>query len=325
MTRREFITLLGGAAVTWPLAARAQQPGMPAIGFLHGESASRFTTQLAGFHMGLKDGGFVEGKNLTIEYRWAESNAERLPAMTADLVRRGVAAIVAVSGAQHAAKSATRTIPIVFATGGDPVRLGLVASLARPGGNITGVSFFNADLTAKVMGLLHQVAPKARTVALLFNPTVPDSARQPADAHEAARDLGLELLVLNASTDAEIEMAFATLAQGRADALIIGGDPFFASRLDQLAALTQRHRLPATYVRREFTDVGGLMSYGTSGADAHRQIGVYVTRILKGEKPADLPVVQPTKFEFVINLKTAKSLGLTIGRDMMLVADEVIE
>jgi putative ABC transport system substrate-binding protein len=325
MRRRTFLGALGSTAVAWPIAARAQQPVMPVIGFLHGESTGRFTTQLAGFHAGLKEGGFVEGQNLTVEYRWAESRVERLPEMAADLVRRRVAAIVALSGAQFAAKNATTTIPILFATGGDPVRLGLVANLARPGGNITGVSFFNADLTAKVMGLLHQLAPKVRTVALLFNPTVPDSARQPADAREAARTLGLDLLVLNASTDAEIEAAFATLQQGGAGALVIGGDPFFASRLDQLAALTQRHRIPATYVRREFPDASGLMSYGTSGVDAHRQLGVYTTRILKGEKPADLPVMQPTKFEFVINLKTAKALGLTISRDMMLVADEVIE
>jgi putative ABC transport system substrate-binding protein len=247
--------------------------------------------------------------------------------MAADLVRRRVAVIVATGGthATIAAKNATATIPVLFVTGGDPVRLGLVASLARPGGNMTGVSFLNADLTAKALGLLSQIAPNARTVALLFNPQVPDSARQPADAREAARALGRELLVLNASTDAEIDAAFATLLQRGAGALVMGGDPFFRSRLDRLTALTQRHRIPASYVAREFPAAGGLMSYGTSVADAYRQVGVYVTRILKGDRPADLPVMLSTKFEFVINLKTAKALGLDLPAGVSSMADEIIE
>jgi putative ABC transport system substrate-binding protein len=275
MKRRAFITMLGGAAIAWPLPLRAQQP-KPVIGFLHGESADTFAQQLAAFHRSLKDGGFVDGQNLTIEYRWAKGRFEPLPAMAADLVRRRVAVIVAAGGTNPtmAAKAATASIPIVFATGGDPVRLGMVASLARPGGNTTGVSFFSADLAAKALGLLSQIAPKARTVALLFNPNTLDSARQPADAQEATRTLGLELLVLNATTDEEIEQAFATLVQRRAGALVIGADPFFGGRLDRLAALTQRHRIPATYFRREFPAAGGLMSYGTSVTDAYRQVGV---------------------------------------------------
>jgi putative ABC transport system substrate-binding protein len=327
MRRREFITLLGGAAATWPFVAGAQQPARPVIGFLHGGSPDRFRLHLAGFHLGLKDGGFVDGQNLTIDYRWVDVNDKRLPAMAADLVRRGVAVMVAGGGTNStlACKNATKTIPILFATGGDPVRLGLVASLARPGGNITGVSFFNADLTAKAMGLLSQIAPNARTVALLFNPNVPDSARQPADAQEAARTLGLDLLVVNASTDAEIDQAFVTLVQRGAGALVIGGDPFFAGRLGRLAALTRRHRIPASYVRREFPDAGGLMGYGTNVKDAYRQIGVYATRILKGDKPQDLPVVLSTKFEFVINLKTAKALGLDVPPGVSSMADEIIE
>jgi putative tryptophan/tyrosine transport system substrate-binding protein len=327
MNRRSFITLLGGAAAMWPLAARSQQPANPVIGFLHGESANTMRPHLAGFHRGLKEGGFVNGQNLTIDYRWAESRADRLPAMAADLVRRRVAVIIAGGGTRTAmaAKNATTTIPIVFATGGDPVGLGLVTSLARPSGNMTGVSFFNADLTAKGLGLLHQIAPKARVVALLFNPNVPDSARQPADTQEAARALGLELLVLNASTDTEIDSAFATLQQRGAGALVIGGDPFFRSRLDRLTALTERHRIPATYVGREFPAGGGLMSYGTSVMEAYRQIGIYGARILKGEKPQDLPVMLATKFEFVINLKTATAFGLDVPPGVSSMADEIIE
>jgi putative ABC transport system substrate-binding protein len=327
MKRRDFITLAGGAAAVWPLAARAQQRVMPVIGFLHGGASNTFAVQVGGFHTGLKEGGFVEGQNLTVEYRWAEEHPERLPAMAADLVRRRVAVIVAAGGTNsiRAAKAATTTIPIVFSTGSDPVRLGLVTSLARPGGNTTGVSFFSADLAAKAMGLLSQIAPKARVVALLFNPNIPDSARQPADAGEAARALGLELLVLKASSDAEIDQAFATLLQRGAAALVIGADPFFGSRLDRLAALTQRHRIPATYFRREFPDAGGLMSYGTSIVDAYRQVGVYTMRILKGDRPVDLPVMLPTKFEFVINLKTANALGLEVPAGVSAMADEVIE
>jgi putative ABC transport system substrate-binding protein len=327
LKRREFITLLGGATM-WPLAARAQQPRLPVIGLLSAESADRAAPQLAAFHGGLKDGGFANGQNLTIDYRWAEGHAERVSAMAADLVRRRVTVLVTMAGGANvimAARDATTTIPIVFATGGDPVRLGLVRSLARPGGNLTGVSFFSADLTAKAIGLLNQIAPKARVVGLLFNPNVPDSAREPADAQEAARTLGLELLVLNASTDPDIEAAFATLLQRRADALVIGSDPLFGSRIDRLATLTQRHRIPAAYFRREFPDAGGLMSYGTSIVDTYRQVGIYTARILKGDKPEDLPVILSTKFEFVINLKTAKALGLDVPNSIQLLADAVIE
>jgi putative ABC transport system substrate-binding protein len=300
---------------------------MPVIGFLHGGSADRFRVQLSGFHTGLKEGGFVDSQNLAIEYRWAEIHDERVPAMAADLVRRRVAVIVAGGGANltMAVKNASATIPIVFATGGDPVRMGLVASLARPAGNVTGVSFFNAQLTAKALGLLHQIAPKARVVALLHNPNVPDSARQPADTREAARALGLDLVVLSASTDLEIDQAFGTLLQRGAGALVIGGDPFFAGRLDRLAALTQRHRIPATYFRREFPDAGGLMGYGTSVRDAYRQVGVYAARILKGDRPQDLPVMLSTKFEFVINLKTVKALGLEVPPGVSSMADDIIE
>jgi putative tryptophan/tyrosine transport system substrate-binding protein len=325
--RRQFITLLGGAAAAWPLAARTQQAAMPVIGFLHGGAANTFALQVGGFQIGLKDAGFVEGQNLVIEYRWGEEHPARLPAMAADLVRRRVAVIVAAGGTNsiRVAKAATTAIPIVFSTGSDPVRLGLVTSLARPSGNATGVSFFSADLVAKGMGLLTQIAPRARIVALLFNPNIPDSSRQPADAREAARALGLELVVLNASSDADIDQAFATLLQRRAGALVIGADPFFGSRIDRLAELTQRHRIPATYFRREFPDAGGLMSYGTSITDAYRQVGIYSARILKGDKPADLPVMLSTKFEFVVNLKTAKALGLEVPAGVSAMADEVIE
>jgi putative tryptophan/tyrosine transport system substrate-binding protein len=318
--------LLGGAAA-WPLAARAQQPVMPVIGFLHSASAATYSLQLAAFHRGLKEGGFVEGQNLTIEYRWAEDHVERLPEMAADLARRHVAVIVAVGGTHStmAAKHATTTIPIVFVTGSDPVRLGFVPSLARPGSNVTGVSFLSADLTAKALGLLSQIAPKAHTAGLLFNPTSPETARHPAEAQAAARALGLELVVLNANTDAEVEQAFATILQRGVGALAIGSDVFYASRLERIAALTQSHRIPATYFRREFPDAGGLMSYGTSVMEAYRQVGVYTARVLKGDKPEDLPVMQSTKFEFVINLKTARMLGLTVPPGVLAIADEVIE
>jgi putative ABC transport system substrate-binding protein len=326
MRRREFLGVVGGGA-TWPLVARAQESAMPVIGFLHAEPANTMRVQLAGFQAGLKDGHFVDGQNLTIEYRWAEGHADRLPAMAADLVRRQVSVMFAggSTSATFAARNATTTIPILFATGTDPVTLGLVASLARPGGNLTGVSFFNADLTAKALGLLSQIVPKARTVALLFNPNVPDSARQPADTREAARALGLELLVLSASTGAEIDRAFATFQQRGAGALIIPGDPFFRTQIDRLTALTARHRIPATFVGREFPAGGGLMSYGTSVGEAYRQVGGYAARILKGAKPQDLPVMLATKFEFVVNLKTAKAFDLEVPPGVSSMADEVIE
>jgi putative tryptophan/tyrosine transport system substrate-binding protein len=326
MRRRDLVILLGGAAA-WPLAARAQQAAMPVVGFLHSASADLYVQQLAAFRRGLKEGGFVEGQNLTIEYRWAEGRADRLPALAADLVRRRMAVIVAVGGTHStmAAKNATTIIPIVFATGGDPIKLGMVPSLAHPGGNIPGVSFFSSELTPKALGLLSQIAPKARTVGMLFNPMSPENAHQPADVRAAAGALGLELLVLNASTDEYIDRAFRTLLQRGAGALVISSDPFYAGRLERLAALTQRHRIPATYFRREFPDAGGLMSYGTSVMDALRQVGIYTARILKGDRPADLPVMLPTKFEFVINLKTAHALGLEVPAGVSAMADEVIE
>ena len=327
MRRREFITLLGSAVASWPLAARAQQSAIPVVGFLHSEAASTSARQLAGFHRGLKEGGFIDGQNLTIEFRWAEGHYDRLPEMAADLVRRRVAVIVTSGGAHStiAAKNETTTIPIVFVTGSDPVSLGFVTQVARPGGNVTGASFFSADLTAKALGLLSQIVPKARTVGLLFNPTTPEGVRQPKDAQEAARVLGLELFVLNASTDAEIEQAFAALLQRGAGALVIGSAIFFGARINRLAALTQRHRIPTIYFRREFADAGGLMSYGTSIADAYRQVGIYTARLLKGDKPEDLPIVQSTQFEFVINLKTAKSLGLDVPPGVSSMANEIIE
>jgi putative ABC transport system substrate-binding protein len=326
MRRREFITLLGGAAA-WPLAARAQQPTMPVIGFLNSESPAPYARHVAAFRSGLKDGGFVEGQNVAMEFRWAENQLERLPVLAADLVRRRVAVIAATggSGSIVAAKAATTTIPIVFTTGGDPVSAGFVESLARPGGNVTGASFFSTGLGAKALGLLHQIAPQARIVGLLFNPSTLESARQPTDAQVAARALGLELLVLNATRDEEIDQAFATLLQRRAGVLVIGSDPFFGTRLDRLAELTKRYQIPATYFRREFPAAGGLMGYGSNPLDAYRQAGVYIGRILKGDKPGDLPVTQSTKFEFVLNLKTATALGLTIPPGVLAIADEVIE
>ena len=300
---------------------------MPVIGFLNEGVAKDFASRLAGFHLGLKEAGFVDGQNLIVEYRWGDDHIERLPAMAADLVQRRVTAIVATGGSNStlAAKKATSLIPIVFITGSDPVRLRLVSSLARPAGNMTGVTFFAADLIQKELGLLYKVAPAARTVALLYNPNVPDSTRQPAEAQEAARALGLETLVMNASTDAEIDRAFATLQQRNVGVLVIGGDPFFGSKVRRLAALTRRHRVAAIYSRREFAEAGGLMSYGTSVEDAYREVGVYAGQILKGEKPGDLPVLRPTKFEFVINLKTAGLLGITIPSGVSAMADTILE
>jgi putative ABC transport system substrate-binding protein len=314
------------AATVLPGVARAQQ-AMPVVGFLNTESPKTAAHRLSGFLSGLKEAGFVDRKNAIIEYRWAEGDHGRIPAMAADLVQRRVAVIVAAGGAQAswAAKSATTTIPIVFISGGDPVRLGLVASLARPGGNVTGVSFFNAALTAKGLQLLHQIVPQVRTVGLLFNPKVPESARQPADAQEAARALGLDLFVANASTEADLEPAFDAMVQRGVGAVVIGGDPFFGGRLEQLAAICLRRRLPASYVRREFPDAGGLMGYGNSVSDAYRQAGLYAVRILKGDRPESLPVMQSTKFEFVINLKTVRALGLEVPPGVSAMADGIIE
>jgi ABC-type uncharacterized transport system substrate-binding protein len=328
MRRREFITLLGGAAATWPLAARAQQPTMPVIGFLHPTSPNAIAGRLRGFHRGLKDAGYVEGENVAIAYRWAEGQFDRLPELAAELVGRKVAVIVAPSGgAPLAAKSATTTIPIVFAVGEDPVKLGLVASLARPGGNVTGINFFNYEVVAKRLELLRELVPGATRVALLVNPTnatVTESILRDMKA-AAARSVGLQVQVLNASTSGEINSAFATLVRERPDALFVAPDVFFASRRVHIAALAARHAVPATYAQREYVEAGGLMSYGTNLTEAFRQVGVYTGRILNGTKPADLPVVQASKFELVINAEIAQMLGLKVPDKLLVAADEVIE
>jgi putative tryptophan/tyrosine transport system substrate-binding protein len=326
MRRREVITMLGGAAA-WPLAARAQQPGLLVIGFMHSLGRNDRVNLLDAFRRGLNEAGYAEGRNVAIEYRFADNQIDRLPALAADLVNRNVAVIVATGGGYSvlAAKAATTTIPIVFLTAGDPVQLGYVASLNQPGGNATGVSWFGAQVAGKGLGLLHELVPKAALVALLANPRLPEAAHTLSDAQKAARELGQQLLVLNAGTASEIDAAFATLRQWRADALLLGGDPFFSSRRQQIVALTARDAIPAMYANREFVEEGGLMSYGNDIADGYRRAALHVGRILKGEKPANLPIDQATKFEFVINLKTAKTLGLEVPPGLSARADEVIE
>jgi putative ABC transport system substrate-binding protein len=325
MRRREFITFIGGAA-TWPITARAQQPALPVVGFMNGGSPDAFARFAAAFRQGLSETGYVEHQNITIEYRWAESHYDRLPAMAADLVRRQVSVIAATTTpAAVAAKAATTTIPIVFETAGDPVTLGLVASLNRPGHNITGVTQLSSELVSKRLGLLHDLLPAATVIGSLVNPTDPRAESQARDMQAAARALGLQMHVLNSSTDGALEKAFADLIHLRVGAVIVGTGEFFNTRREQIVALAAQQRVPAMYQYRDFADVGGLISYGPSLSDAYRQAGIYTGRVLKGEKPADLPVLRPTKFELVINLKTAKTLGLTIPSGVFSIADEVIE
>jgi putative tryptophan/tyrosine transport system substrate-binding protein len=327
MRRRELITLLGGAAA-WPLVARAQQPALPVVGYLGGETFESSRDRIAGFYRGMADTGYVEGRNVAIEYRWAEYHYDRLPSLAAELVRRQVAVIAVMGSAPGALalKAATQTIPIVFMIGPDPIKLGLVASLNRPGGNLTGATTINVEVIAKRLELLHELMPAATSIAVLVNPT--NSAATEPETRElqaAAHVLGLQLLVLNASTLREIEAAYASFASHRADAILVSGESFFTAYRDQIVMLAARYAVPAIYSGRSYVDAGGLISYGTDSLDGYRQVGVYSGRILKGEKPADLPVQQVTKIELVINLKTARALGLTVPLTLLARADEVIE
>jgi ABC-type uncharacterized transport system substrate-binding protein len=328
MKRREFIALLGGAAAAWPLATRAQQPAMPVIGFLSNASPDMYARRLRAFGQGLKEAGFVEGRNIEIEYRWAEGQNSRLPALAAELIRRQVAVIVAAGGTPAAmvAKAATTTIPIVFGVAVDPVETGLVASLHRPGGNLTGVTNLNVEVGPKRLELVHELLPTATIIAVLVNPTSPSIADLFSRAmQQAAQTLGLQLHILHASTDGDFDKVFASVVQVRAGALVISPDVFFNTRSEQLAALSLRHAVPAIYQYHPFAAAGGLMSYGSDETEYYRLVGTYAGRILKGEKPADLPVVQSTKVELIINLKTAEALGLTIPLPLIGRADEVIE
>jgi len=327
MRRREFITLLGGAAVIWPLAARAQQPAMPVIGYLSARSPDDTAHLVAAFHRGLGEQGFVEGQNVTIEYRWALGQYDRLPAMVTELVRRPVTVLTATGGepAALAAKAATSTIPIVFTVGGDPVKQGLVASYNRPGGNATGVSLLTSPLEPKRLGLLRELVPQATTIGVLLNPNLPQSGSQLSDVQEAARTINLQIRVLRASTDREIESAFETIATQRIRALAVTADPFFDTPREKLVALAARNAVPTMYHFREYVLAGGLVSYGIDASDGYRLVGVYTGRVLKGVKPEELPIMQATKFQLVFNLKTAKALGIKISDNLLSLADEVVE
>jgi putative ABC transport system substrate-binding protein len=328
IARRKFIAAFGGAAATWPLVVRAQQPALPVVGFINGGSPDASARSVEAFRKGLNETGYVEGQNVTVEYHWLEGQYDHLSALAADLVRRHVA-VIATPGsmpATLAAKAATATIPIVFGVPGDPVQLGLVASLARPGGNATGINIFNQEVAAKRLRLLHDLVPKAVRIVVLVNPAVASIAEATKqDVQKAAPAMGLQIQILNATTIGEIDAAFASLARERPDALFVAPDSFFSSRRGQFATLTARDRIPAAYSQRDYVAAGGLMSYGTDRADEFHQVGVYTGSILKGAKPADLPVVQSTKFEFVINLQTARALGIEVPSGLLSIADEVIE
>jgi putative tryptophan/tyrosine transport system substrate-binding protein len=326
MRRREFVTLLGGM-LAWPLAASAQQAAMPVVGFLGAPTPAPYARYVGAIHQGLKEAGYVEGQNVRFEYRWAEGHYDKLPALAAELVSQHVAVIVPIGGASPtvAAKDATTTIPIVFNMGADPVKSGLVTSLNRPGGNATGVAMLVAELQAKRFELLHELVPNAALIAVLVNPTNPEAETQVQDVQRAARTISQRVLILHASTERELSMAFATLVQERAEALLVSGDPFFTSQPILFVVLTARHAIPAIYPWRSHADAGGLMSYGASLLDSYRQAGVYTGRILKGEKPADLPILQATKLELIVNLKTARALGINLPASVLARADEVIE
>ena len=327
MRRRDFITVIVGSAAAWPLAARAQQPAMPVIGYMDTASASTTAHLVEAFRRGLSAAGYDEGRNVAIEYRWSEGDYDKLPALAAELVRRQVTVIATINTPTIlAAKAASQTIPIIFGVGVDPIKFGLVASLNHPGGNLTGVTQLNIEMEAKRVQLLHELVPAATSIALLINPTSPAYSEAATElAQSAARILGVRLLALDASTESGIEAAFVTLVEKRAGSLLVTGNSFLVSQRDQIVALAARHAVPAIYEQREYALAGGLMSYGTNFRDGYRQAGIYVGRILKGEKPADLPVLQSTKFEFVINLKTAKALGIEVPPNLSAEADEIIE
>ena len=326
LRRRQFITLLGGAAA-WPVTSRAQQPGMPVIGFMSTLSPESISNPMVGFHLGLKEAGYIESQNVAIEYRWAQGHYDRMPELAADLVRRKVAVIVASGGdpSPQIAKAASRTIPIVFGMFGDPVREGLVDSLNRPGGNATGVTIFGPAAATKRLQLLHDLVPQAAVTAFLVNPNNPNANVEITAAQTAAASLGRQIVVLNASSESELDAAFSNMVQQRIGALLGASDPFFYNRRDQIVSLAARHRIPAIYYLRDFARAGGLMAYGNSLTDMYRLVGVYTGRILRGEKPTDLPVAQSTKFEFIINLQAARALGIEVPNSMQLLADEVIE